>query len=114
VSTKLHLSEALAPYRGTKYGIKFTFKNSAGVPISQVGKTFTASVKNFRTSTDAPTNFSIDSSSAASGIIIISLSTSQTDALPAKGEWDLHVDSGSGIEDVWFDGDVIPTDKVTD
>jgi hypothetical protein len=114
MSTKLHLTGELGPYRGTKYTLKFTFKDTVGVPISQVGKVFTASIKQFRTSADVPISFSVDNASAASGIISITLTVAQTDALPGKGEWDLHVDSGAGVEEVWFDGDVVPIDKVTE
>lgn len=65
--------------RGDTYKLQITIKDAAGVAIDLTGRTYAGSLVPDGSSTR--TNFSVDSTELASGIVTISLSTSTTAGL---------------------------------
>jgi hypothetical protein len=88
-------------YAGDGIGIKFTMKDPAGNPWPLDGDV-TSQVKNKRTDTDPLVSWTVDPSQFAQGIILISLTGTQTASLIPEGKqafngvWDLqYIPTGS-------------------
>jgi hypothetical protein len=97
-------------YCGDRFALTFTFATSAGVAINMSGSTYTASLRNKATDATALVSFTVDTTSASSGSITVTLSTTQTAALctGAMKEWvgtfDFQRDEGSNVVRTYFAG----------
>jgi hypothetical protein len=122
---------ALDVYSGDRWQQKFKFTdggdhNGDGIaedpnnPLAKdvSGYTFTAQIRPTRFDTSSsPTAFSVDTTNAATGIIVLTLSPAQTAALLTPSEqksskgyvWDLQAVKASDTSDVetWYQGDVV-------
>jgi len=83
--------------RGDDYTMSLTFYSDAAKtsPMNLSGSTFAAQL---RTSPDdtAHVDFSIDTTNAATGVLLLSLTHTQTAALGRLYAWDLQQTDGSG------------------
>jgi hypothetical protein len=76
-------------YSGDTLQIHFLFTDSADVAVDVSG-TWTAQVRISVADATPVAVFDVDESQAAQGIIIITLSSDQTQALPASAVWDIQ------------------------
>jgi PKD repeat protein len=108
-------SRDLTIYRGDIYSHQLTFENDATPPaaLDVHTYTFTAQIRDRRdraTGTPAA-SFTVDATQAASGIIVLSLSETDTAALTGSlYYWDLQVEP---IGQTWLAGTVTVSGDVT-
>ena len=102
---------ALRIYRGDDIGFKITLQQS-GSPIDAPTSGWSAQIR-ARANPDSPVlaTFAIDASEAADGVLRLSLTGSETLALPKKAQWDIQCDA-NGVR-TYLAGDLLVDEQVT-
>jgi len=91
--------------RRADYYVTLQFKDSVGVPIDLTG--WTAEVEAWNKSrTTKYADFTVTYTNRATGTISISLSSTQTTALPAKAYYDVLLINASGLREYYLEGDI--------
>ena len=102
-------------YQGDTYGHTITITNDATPPAATnvTGRTFAAQLRRYAGSTTIAATFAVDVSQAASGIVQLSLTATQTAALAAGPyAFDVHMITGSSVLTL-FAGECLVTAEVT-
>jgi hypothetical protein len=83
---------ALEIYRGDTFSRRFTFQDSAENPVNLLdfGDEWTAQLRKSEDFTEA-INFSVDTTDAATGVLVLNLTATDTADIPSKGVWDCQV-----------------------
>ncbi len=89
----------LTAYRGDSFTRRFTFVDALDAPIDMSAGTWAAQIRT-HTAAAAAVDFDVDVSSAATGVVTISLGPSAT-ARVVEGVWDLqHTVSADSVDTV--------------
>lgn len=86
--------------RNDSYAHEITFVDDLAAPLDVSNRTWAAQIRSDPTSTGtADAVFSVDTTSAASGVIVLGLTTTDTAALRANRtyRWDLQATTGSDV-----------------
>jgi hypothetical protein len=85
----------LTAYKGDTYTHRIDFEDTAGDPVNVTGSTFTAQVRRYPAA-DAPlATFTVDTSQAATGRVVLTLPHATTSALPVgRHRWDVQQVTG--------------------
>jgi hypothetical protein len=105
----------LALYAGDSVTVSFTFTDASGNPLDMSG-TWSAQVRSAPGAADPPLAvFGVDTTQAASGVIVISLDDEATAALPIATTlaWDLEQQTGTDTVRTTHRGSVTVTEDVT-
>lgn len=82
-------SRDLEVYAGDKYDHEITFQDADSAPLALSG-TWRAQIRAKKTDADPLVSFTIDTTNAATGVLLLSLTKEQTVALPSICVWDLE------------------------
>lgn len=102
-------------YQGDTYGHVITVTNDAVPPVATdvTGRTFAAQLRRYAESTTIAATFAVDMAGAASGVVQLSLTATQTAALTAGPfAFDVHMITGSSVLTL-FAGECLVTGEVT-
>jgi hypothetical protein len=100
-------------YSGDSLEMRFTFTDSANLPVDMSG-TWSAQVRTAADTADPPlADFTVDASAAATGVIDIALSSTQTQELPPESVWDLQLTLAPEHVHTTHRGSVTITEDVT-
>jgi hypothetical protein len=91
--------------RRADYYVTLQFKDSAGAPIDLTGWTAEAEIWN-KTRTTKYADFTITYTDRATGTISISLTDTETTALPSKAYYDVLLINPSGLREYYLEGSV--------
>lgn len=86
-------------YRGDSETRIFTFTDEAGDPIDYSASTWTAQIRRHEKAETA-VDLTVDTTDAATGVIVVELSAEDSAALPGRGVWDLQRTTGDDVETV--------------
>jgi hypothetical protein len=97
-------------YRGDTLTLEFTFEDEAGVALALPTTGWAAQIRNLPDAATTIADFTIDSSAAATGVVVASLTGTQTADL-SGGVWDLQQTTGAVVRtylrgSVTIEGDV--------
>lgn len=104
-------SRSLTVYAGDDYTHTVTAVDGNGDPVDLSDRTWTAQWRRSRVSATAVA-FTVDTTNAAAGVLVVSLTAAQTAQL-ASGEWDLQGVYGDGTVETLLQGEVVVTKDVT-
>ena len=102
-------------YQGDTYGHVITVTDDAVPPVATdvTGRTFAAQLKRYPGSDTVAATFAVDMTDAATGVVELSLTATQTAALAAGPyAWDVHMVTGSSVLTL-FAGEAVVTAEVT-
>ena len=100
--------------QGDKFVLTINFKDAAGAAINYSALTFTAQFRPTHASGDVDkVTFGIDATGSATGVVIISLTKTQTAALPLSGVWDIQGATAGGDPTTFLTGAVTVGAEVT-
>jgi hypothetical protein len=102
-------------YQGDTYGHVITVTDDAVPPVATdvSGRTFAAQLRRYPGSDDVAATFAVDLTDAATGVVELSLTATQTAALAAGPyAWDVHMITGSSTLTL-FAGECVVTAEVT-
>ncbi len=81
----------LNAYQGDDFVHEVRFVDSDGDPVSAVGRTFASQVRRRWSDTTVEASFSVDTSNAANGVVVFTLSAATTTGLePGEYRYDLQ------------------------
>ena len=85
----------LNAYQGDDFTHEVKFVDSAGAPVSVVGRTFASQVRRRWSDTTIDATFTVDASNAATGVVVFTLSSATMTAFePGTYRYDLQQVSG--------------------
>jgi hypothetical protein len=102
-------------YQGDTYGHTISITNDATPPVATnvTGRTFAAQLRRYPGSDTPAATFAVDMTDAATGVVQLSLTATQTAALTAGPyAWDVHMITGSSVLTL-FAGEAVVTAEVT-
>ena len=102
-------------YQGDTYGHTITITNDATPPAATnvTGRTFAAQLRRYPGSDTVAATFAVDMTDAATGVVQLSLTATQTAALAAGPyAFDVHMITGSSVLTL-FAGEAVVTAEVT-
>ena len=101
-------------YQGDTYGHVITITDDATPPVATdvTGRTFAAQLRRYADSTTIAATFAVDMTDAATGIVQLSLTATQTAALTGPYAFDVHMITGSSVLTL-FAGECLVTAEVT-
>jgi hypothetical protein len=101
-------------HQGTTFTRTLTIEEPAGTPVDITTYTFKAEIKKNKTDSTALDEFTITLSDPTNGILTMSLTDTETSALPAIiGFYDLIMTDGSSAKSRILEGRVTITQQVT-
>ena len=85
--------------QGDTYGHVLTIENDAVPPVATnvSARTFAAQVRRYASSDTIAATFAVDMTNAATGVVQLSLTATQTAALTGPYYWDVHMVTGSSV-----------------
>ena len=103
-------------YQSRSYSLRLTLKDKAtGDPLNVTGSTFASQLRRYNSSPDA-VSFNVDTSGAATGVIVLTLTSTQTAAAnlpPGPYRWDVDKIDGPGVITPLAKGELIVEGDVT-
>jgi hypothetical protein len=83
--------DLLTPYQGDQFSHEVRFKDSNGGPVNVTGRTFASQVRRRWSDTTIDATFSVDTSNAATGVVVFTLSANVMTGLePGEYRYDLQ------------------------
>lgn len=100
--------------QGETFALTLTIEEPEGTPLDITSYTFEADIKQNKTDTSAIDAFTFNIDDAPNGIVTMSLTDTETGALPAiVGFWDLLMTSDSAVKTRILEGRITITQQVT-
>jgi len=100
-------------YKGDTYTHSVTIKDSANTAIDVSSRTYIAQVRQSNAADTAEASFSVDTTDAANGVIVLSLTASQTGSLKSGTYYyDLQETAGIVITTLMY-GDAVVTGDIS-
>lgn len=104
----------LAMYQGDHFTETFEQFDADGVtPLDRTGYSYEAQIRAQHESSDPLVSFTINTSSLATGVIVLSLTAAQTADLPRTAVWDLEETSPAAVVTTLLKGTVTVEREVT-
>ena len=95
----------LSGYAGDTYRLEITIEDDDGNALVLPSAGWAAQIRPKTSSTNPKAEFAIDTTDAATGVLVLALDAEQTARIPVVAVWDLQ-NSESGVTRTYLAGDV--------